>query len=261
MISSSHNPKIQHVRALLAKRQERENAQAFVVEGVRLAEEAMKSNWHPLLFLFSSKLSPRGKILVEKAATLGVEVEEVLPGVMNSISDTETTQGLLAVFSIQASPLPENPDFILILDNLRDPGNLGTLLRSAEAAGVQAVILSPGTVDVFSPKVVRSAMGAHFRLPIHSLTWQEIKAFCHGHQSSSLKILVAKGERGIPYWKFDLHQALALVIGGEAQGASEQALQYADELITIPMPGSSESLNAAVAGSILLFEVVRQRYP
>lgn len=261
MISSSHNPKIQHVRALLSRRQERENAQAFVVEGVRLVEEALKSRWQPQLVLCTRQLSPRGKTLVEKAASQGIEVEEVLSGVMESISDTETAQGLMAVFTIQSLPLPRQPDFLLILDNLRDPGNLGALLRSAEAAGVQAVILSPGTVDAFSPKVVRSAMGAHFRLPIHSLTWQEIKAFCHGNQSSSLKILVAKGERGIPYWKFDLHQPLALVIGGEAQGASEQALQYADALITIPMPGSSESLNAAVAGSILLFEVVRQRYP
>jgi len=261
MISSSHNPKIQHVRALLAKRQERENAQAFVVEGVRLVEEALQSRWQPQLVLYTSQLSPRGKTLVEKAACHGVEVEEVLSGVMESISDTETSQGLMAVFSIQAIPFPRQPNFLLILDNLRDPGNLGTLLRSAEAAGVQAVILPPGTVDAFSPKVVRSAMGAHFRLPIHTLTWQEIKAFCHGTQSSSLKILVAEGVRGIPYWKFDLHQPLALVIGGEAQGASDQALEYADDLITIPMPGSSESLNAAVAGSILLFEVVRQRYP
>jgi RNA methyltransferase, TrmH family len=259
MISSTHNPKIQQVRALLMKRHERENARVFVVEGVRLVEEALKSQWKAQLVLYTSQLSPRGKPLVEKAAHMGIEAEEVLPSVMDSISDTETAQGLLAVFQIQALPLPNQPDFLLILDSLRDPGNLGTLLRSAEAAGVQAVILSPGTVDAFSPKVVRSAMGAHFHLPIHSMTWQEINSVCHAIQDSPLKILVAEGQRGTPCWKVDLCQPLALVIGSEGQGASDQALGFADELITIPMPGNSESLNAAAAGSILLFEVVRQR--
>jgi len=259
MISSSHNPKIQQVRALLMKRQERENAQAFVVEGVRLVEEAFKSQWQAQIVLYTSRISPRGKTVVEKAASQGVDVEEVLSSVMDSISDTETTQGLAAVFSIKSIPLPSRLDFLLVLDNLRDPGNLGTLLRSAEASGVQAVILTPGTVDPFSPKVVRSAMGAHFRLPIHSMTSQEIKIICHADQSSPLKILVAEGERGIPFWKIDLCQPMALVIGGETQGINDQVLAFADEVITIPMPGSSESLNAAVAGSILLFEVVRQR--
>jgi RNA methyltransferase, TrmH family len=259
MISSSHNPKIQQLRALLARRQAREDARAFVIEGVRLVEEALKSGWQVQLVLYTREVSSRGKKLVETAVNAGIEVEEVLAGVFDSISETETAQGIMATVSIQSLLLPSQANFLLVLDNLRDPGNLGALLRSAEAAGAQAAILTPGTVDAFSPKVVRSAMGAHFRLPIHTMTWAQIEEFCHANQSLPLKILVAEGSGGVPCWQTDLRQPLALVIGSEAQGVGDQARAAADGLIAVPMPGSSESLNAAVAGSILLFEVVRQR--
>ena len=136
---------------------------------------------------------------------------------------------------------------------LRDPGNLGTLLRSAAATGVQVALLPPETTDAFAPKVLRAGMGAHFRLPIHSMTWEQIY-----EQTEGLQIYLANMD-GRSCWETDLRKPLALIIGGEAEGAGEEARKLAAEKISIPMAGNVESLNAGVAGSVLMFEVVRQR--
>jgi tRNA(Leu) C34 or U34 (ribose-2'-O)-methylase TrmL len=152
-------------------------------------------------------------------------------------------------------PIPDLPNFILIPDQIRDPGNLGTLLRSAAATGVQAVLLPPETTDAFAPKVVRSGMGAHFRLPIRSLTWEEIEQV---GKSAKVQMYLADMD-GKSCWEIDLRQPLAMIVGGEAEGASREARKPANQRISIPMTGEMESLNAGVAGSVLMFEVVRQR--
>jgi TrmH family RNA methyltransferase len=255
MITSNQNPKLKLIRALQGRAKERREAGAFVVEGVRLVEDAANANWKFRLALFDETLNERGRSLVEKLKSQGVDVEEVSASLMKSVSDTETPQGILAVLELTQLPIPNNPDFILILDQIRDPGNLGTLLRTAAAAGVQAVLLPPETTDAFAPKVVRSGMGAHFRLPIHSLTWDQIK---QAIQSAGAQVFLADMD-GRSCWETDLRQPVALVIGGEANGASEQARALANQKISIPMSGDVESLNAGVAGSILMFEVTRQR--
>ena len=248
------------MRSLLTRRSERQQAQSFVVEGVRLTEEALRSGWQPQSVLFTDQLSGRGKKLLEGFTKAGAEIEEITPGLMESLAETETPQGVLAVFASRSLPLPERLDFILILDNLRDPGNLGTLLRTACAAGIQAALLTPGTVDPFSPKVLRSGMGAQFRLPVLTEPWIDIQAICHVRSDPPLKIFLAESREGTACWELDLCQPLALIIGNEAEGAGEPARQAADGLVKIPMPGGSESLNAATAGGILIFEIVRQRY-
>jgi len=128
-------------------------------------------------------------------------------------------------------------------------------LRTAEAAGVQAVFLPPDTVDAFAPKVVRAGMGAHFRLPIQAVDWNQIQQYT---ESLNLNVYLADA-KGPSCWETDLRQPLALIVGGEAEGASESARNLADRNISIPMLGETESLNAASAGSILMFEVRRQR--
>jgi TrmH family RNA methyltransferase len=259
MITSSHNPKIQQVRALLTQRSERESAQAFVVEGVRLCEEARSAGWQPSLVIYCQQLSSRGRQLLEDFSTGPANIEEIPDHLMDSVAGTETPQGILAVFPFRSIPAPADLDFVLVLDALRDPGNLGTILRSAAAAGVQSVLLTPGTADPYAPKVLRSAMGAHFRLPLRLAGWDEIEALRYQTSLSPLKIILAEAEGGRPYWQTNFRQRLVLLIGGEAEGASQAARRLADDLVTIPMPGRSESLNAAIAASILLFEVVRQR--
>jgi RNA methyltransferase, TrmH family len=259
MITSMQNIKIQRVRALLSRRQEREEQQTFVVEGVRLVEEALLAGWIPEFLLYSKQLSDRGQGLIQKFSNQKIETIEIDERLMTAISDTETPQGILAVLPITKRDLPFPLDFLVILDQIRDPGNMGTVMRTAAAAGVQAMIISPGTMDVFAPKVVRSAMGAHFRTPIYNLDWTEIEQFCKKKQPVPLNLFLAESGKGIPFWKSDLKAPLAIIIGGEAEGASLQARRLADSHITIPMPGKSESINAAAAASILIFEVVRQR--
>ncbi|MEO8355039.1 MAG: RNA methyltransferase [Chloroflexota bacterium] len=254
MITSNQNSKIKLVRALLGRAKERREANAFVVEGVRLMEEAVKSNWGFQFALYDETLNERGKSEVESLRLRGVDIEMVSPDLIKSLSETETPQGILAVLDIKQLPITNSPDFLLIPDQIRDPGNLGTLLRTAAAAGVRAVLLTPETTDVFAPKVVRAGMGAHFRLPIHSMDWDEIKAITKG-----LQVYLADMD-GQSCWETDLRQPLALIVGSESAGASDEAQNLATKKMSIPMFGNVESLNAAVAGSVLMFEVVRQRY-
>ncbi|MEY2819663.1 MAG: hypothetical protein RL275_3126 [Chloroflexota bacterium] len=253
MITSNQNSKIKLIRALLGRAKERREAGAFVAEGVRLVEEAVISNWRFRIALYDETLSERGRLQVERLRSQGVDVEEVSASVMKSISETEAPQGILAVLEATQLPIPQSSNFILIPDQIRDPGNLGTLLRSAAASGVQAVLIPPETTDAFAPKVVRSGMGAHFRLPIHSMSWEEI-----GKSVAGLQVFVADMD-GQSCWDTDLSKPIVLIVGNEAEGASESAQKLANGKISIPMSGETESLNAGVAGSVLMFEVMRQR--
>jgi TrmH family RNA methyltransferase len=253
MITSAQNPKLKLARSLMGRPKERHAARAFVAEGVRLVEEALSAGWPIQFVLIAAGLSERGLALVKKLEGKGIEVEQVSDELLNAISETETSQGLLAVLDYSPLDLPRLLNFALIADSIRDPGNLGTLLRTAAAAGVQAVFLPPETTDAFAPKVLRAGMGAHFRLPIHSLSWDEIR-----NATEPLKVFLADMQ-GSPCWQNDFSLPLALIVGGEADGATQAARQLADATVSIPMPGQAESLNAGVAGAVLMFEVVRQR--
>jgi TrmH family RNA methyltransferase len=255
MITSNQNPKLKLIRALQGRAKERRETGAFLAEGVRLVEEAYSANWPFRYILYDELLNERGSVLVENLRSHAVECEMVSTSVMKSFSETETPQGILAVLNDSRLPIPDSPDFILIPDQIRDPGNLGTLLRTAAAAGVQAVLLPPETTDAFAPKVVRSGMGAHFRLPITLLSWEEIN---RAIRTAGLQVFLADMD-GQSCWNTDLRQPVALIIGSEAAGASESAGKLANQKISIPMSERIESLNAGVAGSVLMFEVARQR--
>ncbi len=260
MITSTRNPKIKLVRDLLAHPKARREQQSFVVEGVRLSEEALASGWKADWVLYTDDLPPRGQAVIQGFADRGADLEVVSGPVMKAISDTETPQGILAVLEMMTLPTPPDLDFVLILDGLRDPGNMGTILRTAGAAGVQAVLLSRGTTDPFAPKVVRSAMGSHFRLPMQILDWDGIRAVVKpAGKGRPLVVYLADSAGGKAYTQADFWSPVALIIGGEAEGAGAEAQSLADARVHIPMPGKSESLNAASAASILMFEVVRQR--
>jgi len=253
VITSPQNPKLKLVRSLMGRAKERREANAFAVEGVRLVEEAVNAGWKFQFALYSDGLSERGNNLLNRLKAKNIEVDEVAGDLLQKLSDTETPQGILGVLEYNPLPIPEHLDFVLIPDQIRDPGNLGTLLRSAAATGVQAILFPPETTDAFAPKVLRAGMGAHFRMPIQSLNWEEIKT-----QTNGMDIYIADMD-GTSCWETNLRKPLALVIGGEAEGASDEADRLANGKICIPMARNVESLNAGVAGSVLMFEVVRQR--
>ena len=254
MITSPRNPKIQSIRGLQARSRARKREGAFVVEGVRLVEEALNAGWMPQLVLYTEDLGLRGDAVVNAFQKQGVETIPVTEQVMRAASDTQTPQGILAVLPLRSQTPPDPLEFVLVPDGVRDPGNLGTMLRTALAAGVQAVLLPPGTVDPYSPKVVRAAMGAHLRLSILPLSWDQLQ----GHLAQ-LNTYLADSSQGQPYFQTEFRSPTALIIGGEAAGASATAQGMTQTKVHIPMPGSAESLNAAVAAGILLFEILRQR--
>jgi TrmH family RNA methyltransferase len=166
-----------------------------------------------------------------------------------------TPQGIAVVTPLPRLPLPAAPTLTLVLDQVRDPGNAGTLLRSAEAAGASLVLFTPNTVDPYNDKVVRAGMGAHFRLPLQAYSsWAEIDALL----APTPQRYLADAHAGLAYDQVDWRKPAALIISGETAGASPEARRTAQP-IAIPMHSRVESLNAAVAGAVILFEAARQR--
>ena len=253
MITSRSNPRIKLVHGLQSLRKHRAKEGRFVVEGMRLVGEALSGS-QPVDFIFLSPSAPVGvEALVDRARERSIPVEEVTDDIMKHCSATETAPGILAVLRIVTQELPSSPSFLLVADRIANPGNLGTLLRSAAASGVDAVFLTEGTVDAYNPKVVRGAMGAHFRLPIHSTTPQELQQHLKG-----FKVWIAEAGAGPRYAQVDWTVPSALVIGSEAHGP-QAWLSHLGQGVSIPLSGGVESLNAAVAGSVILFEMKRQR--
>jgi len=254
MITSLSNPKVKHIRAL-ARKKERYAAQQFVVEGVRLIEEALGARIVPSLVLHAANVEDdaRARTLLERLRAVTPEVFEVSDAVMQDIASTETPQGIAAVVPFVGLPLPAQPQFVLILDAVRDPGNVGTILRSARAAGVDAVFCAHGTADPYNDKVVRAAMGAHFALPLRVASWEMI-ADAVRHVA---RVHLADARGDIVYTRADWARPVALIVGGEAEGASEEARKLAKARVAIPMRGGAESLNAAMAATVLLFEAAK----
>lgn len=252
-ITSPHNPKIKQLRSLATNRKDRRRERLFVIEGVRLVEEALGSGDVTLLVYDPDQLeqTASGQALFERIAGHR-NTYPATPEVLQAAADTVTPQGIVAVVrwpELQA----RGGGLRLVLDAVQDPGNVGTLLRSAEAAGVSDVVCTSGTADVYSPKVVRAAMGTHFRLPItQDVRWDEVEL-------DAPHIYATVADATLPYYAVDWKQPSVVIIGNEANGVSDDALRVATNQITIPIASAVESLNAAVAGSVVLFEAARQR--
>lgn len=257
MITSRTNPQVKYVRRLQADRRFRTGERAFVVEGTRWMRELAAAQITPrALFATTAWLeSNEGRGL---AATLG-PVIPVTDEVMAAMSDTETAPGVLALLPIKPRPWPEGsevaaPPLVVILDAVANPGNLGTILRVASAAGASGVLLGPGCVDPYNPKVARGSMGAILRLPLVAASWEEIGGLVAG-----LDVWLAAARDGVAYTAADWRRPAAILIGGEAHGAGAAAGRLATGRVTIPMRDATESLNAALAAGIILFEAARQR--
>ncbi|NDJ54017.1 MAG: RNA methyltransferase [Chloroflexi bacterium] len=255
MITSLSNDRVKRVRALQSRRSARRKVNQFVIEGSRLLDEAVKANI-PIVEVYYTESfaeSDDGVSLLEAVSVQGAAALSVDEAVMIDMSDTKTPQGILAVLPFLALPAPDQTAFALIVDGISDPGNLGTIMRSAVAAGVPLMITTSGTVDLYNPKVLRGAMGAHFYLATQQLSWPGIANRLDQHA-----IFVADSYEGAAYYQIDWTQPCALIVSEEAHGASQEARATAHAAITIPMIGPVDSLNVAMASSVLLFERVRQ---
>jgi TrmH family RNA methyltransferase len=236
LITSLSNERVKLARALQSQAKTRRKEQKIALEGVRLIRDAVeRGGYIPEFILYDPD---------------AVDTPEII----RHVTETEQPQGIIAVLPMPASKLPTSPQRVLILDAIRDPGNEGTILRTAAAAGVDAVLLSPGCVDMYNNKVLRGGMGAHFRLTIAARSWAEIDDYCR-----DLTIYLADMDGDRAYDAVDWTQPHALIIGGEAHGASADAESLAAERVFIPMAAEAESLNAAIAAGVLLFEAARQK--
>ncbi|RPF46665.1 TrmH family RNA methyltransferase [Thermodesulfitimonas autotrophica] len=255
-----HNPRVKAL-SRLARRRHREKEGKFVAEGPHLVAAALASAWPVEGVYFTPDFAAQKGEALALAQQRGVPLYELPTEVFSRVAATETPQGVLAVIGIPEVALeallrPE-PPLILVVDGLQDPGNLGTLIRTAQAAGATGALLLAGTVDLYSPKAVRATAGAVFHLPVvQDLPWAEALRFL---QAAGLTLVVADPRGETPFYAADFTGPVALVIGSEGAGPRPEVVKSASRRVFIPMPGGTESLNAAVAGSLLLYEVVRQR--
>jgi len=257
VITSTSNPRVKEARKL-QERRHRQVSGRLLLEGVRLVGDALQSGVGVEQVFYvpeSLQTNAVGQQLLDQLQRTDVECLACTPAVFATLAETVTPQGLAVVVPLPQLTPPTQPTFTLILDGVRDPGNAGALLRSAEAAGVELVLFGPETVDPYNDKVVRAGMGAHFRLPLRTCPdWAAVQQWLAPTQ----QIYVAEGRASLAYDQVDWRPPVALVVGGEAEGAGAAARAVATP-IQIPMQGQVESLNAAVAGAIILFEVARQR--
>jgi TrmH family RNA methyltransferase len=255
MISSLSNTNVKYVRRLQADRRFRHRQQVYVAEGTRWLGELVANSTVLRQVYYTEKWLAEADH-AEILAQVSVKKQPVRNDVMLAMSATETPPGALAVVEIFPLAIPPQVSLLLILDGVANPGNLGTILRTAGAAGVDSVLLSPGCVDLYNPKVVRGAMGSHVRLPAHRMDWAEIARLTEG-----MRVWLSTVDAAVPYTAIDWQKPTALIVCNEAHGASKMARRLADDTISIPMRARTESLNVAIAAAVILFEAVRQRTP
>ena len=255
MITSTSNDKIKYMEKLRKSASFRHEEGLFPVEGIRMIREVPDERLETLFY--TEKAYSRYK---NEISALGQKAVEVSEACMNRMSDTETPQGIIAAVSMKTSGLRDIIDeadpLILILEKLQDPGNLGTIIRTAEAAGVTGIIVSSDSSDIYNPKVIRSTMGAILR----------VRIYVSDDLVEDIRLIREKGVKvyamhlqGDEFYVKDFTKGTAFLIGNEGNGLSEAVSNEADELMRIPMMGSVESLNAAVSASVVSYEALRQR--
>lgn len=255
-VTSLRNPRVLAARKLL-KRSERKATGRFLVEGPVAVGEALAAG--AVIELFVDREGPSVGEVVEEAERNSVPLHAVTAGVIEALSDAATPQGIVAVAAAPAAPADvlDDSDLVLVLAEVRDPGNAGTLIRSSAAAGAGAIVFVTGSVDPLNAKTVRASAGALFSIPM--VVDLALGEAVERLRAAGLRIVGAQAGADTALDEVDMRRPLALVVGNESWGLPEGSRQLLDEVVGIPMPGGAESLNAGIAGSILLFEAVRQR--
>lgn len=256
MITATSNKRIKQLVLLSEKARERKKEQVFLVEGGKMFEEADEAYIREV-YVSESYLEKNG--ISDKLQRVGFET--VSDEVFKKISDTKAPQGILCVmkqyaYSFEKLLEKENPVFVL-LEDIQDPGNLGTILRTGEGAGIDGVIMTKDTVDIYNPKTIRATMGSIYRMPflyVDSLS-DAIKKI----QEKGIAVYAAHLQGENYYDSFDFTKGTAFLIGNEGNGLKKETADMADSYLKIPMEGKVESLNAAIATSLLMYETYRQR--
>lgn len=256
MITSMSNPQVKKLLQLQKKSKARNEENVFLVEGLRMFAEVPEERVEKVYISESLYNKKKQELKLERFS-----VEILTDSVFSHVSDTKTPQGILCVvkqkkYDIEEFLNLENPHF-MVLDNLQDPGNLGTIVRTAEGAGVNAIFLNKESVDIYNPKTIRSTMGSIYRMPV--IYVEDLLELLQIFRERGIKSYAAHLDGKNSYDKESYQSGTAILIGNEGNGLREEVASAADVWVQIPMQGQVESLNAAIAASILMFEVYRQR--
>jgi RNA methyltransferase, TrmH family len=254
-IASRDNPSYKAMAKLIASAAERRRTGMSVLDGAHLLEAFVHAGGKPEEIMVSEAGIAEPEIAALLARLPGVRTTLLTDALFDALSTVESPTGVLAAVPTPASrPAPSDASLVLLLEDIQDPGNVGTLLRSAAAAGAGHVLLSPQCAFAWSPKVLRAAMGAHFAVNI--VERADLAAFLVAYRGSSIA-LAATGERGL--YELDLRGPVAIAVGNEGAGLSGAVMQACTIRARIPIAAAVESLNAGTAGAVALFEAVRQR--
>lgn len=262
MITSTSSSQVKHVCSLLAKAKERKKNKQYVVEGIRMVSE-VPSLSIVKIYISERFLENNPHFIKDFSSKKNINedvIELVADNVFNRMSDTQTPQGIMAIVQMRDCKLEDvlKPDSLLIVvENLQDPGNLGTILRMGEGAGITGVVMNSNTVDIYNPKTIRSTMGSIFRVPFVYV--DDFQNAIKEIKKAGITLYAAhlKGEN--TYLGEDYTKGTGFLIGNEGNGLTDEATALADTLIRIPMEGEVESLNAAIACTVLTYEAFRQR--
>ncbi|ATD55272.1 TrmH family RNA methyltransferase [Clostridium chauvoei] len=228
----------------------------YIIEGFRLIEEAFKANLQVEYIILSEDSKEKLNEYLEEYIDKDSKIYVVNNNLIMQLTSTEHPQGVVAVVKNRELPQEIKGDFYLLCDKVQDPGNLGTIIRTAHAAGVDGIILTKGTVDIYNDKTIRSTMGSIFYVPI--VYEDEDLTFLKKLKDNGFKLVATSLEESKDFFKEDLKGKIILSVGNEGNGISDEIFSKADKKVKIPMPGGAESLNVAIATSIILFEKVRQ---
>jgi len=256
-ITSISNQIIKEVRSLSSKKG-RTAAQAILLEGYRLVKDALNSGAIIRYFIISDNFFQKEELFLSQMSNIkAVQVPDAL---FSRISKTESPQGILAVAEMPVynnKEIYERVKRIIALENIQDPGNLGTIIRSADACGFDAVLLSKDSADPYNPKVIRATMGSMFHIPV--IIEEDFSQALFKLKSKNILLAAAHTRDALPCWQADMSEKVAIIIGNEGNGLSDNVLELADINVMIPMPGNAESFNASAAASILIYECMRQK--
>ena len=255
-ITSKENKQVKNCTKLISSKKYRAEEKMFVAEGLRLCEDAIHSGLVPIQTFVTKEMLERSEKVLQQSQQVFVVSQEISA----KMSDTQTPQGLFCIFSALDNAVSVDTikwQRVILLSSLQDPGNLGTIIRTSEAFGIDGLILSDDCPDLCSPKVLRSTMGGVFRLPIkvvHSME-EEI----HALRQNGFSVYAAALTRdSVPVTEIDLPQKAAMVIGNEGNGLTDSVMDACTGRVIIPMKGKAESLNAAIAASVLIWEMSRR---